>query len=435
MLEVSQVRLDTIIVPSDRQRKESADSHIVELAASIEANGLLHAIVVTEDSVLVSGWCRLAAIKLLASKELSFYYNSQSIQPGWLPIVRTHKSTPTDLYQIELEENLRRKNLSIIEQAQAIAQLHKLKQTVSPAWTKKETAAAVAALRNRPQAASDEKEVADSILLDNFADDPDVRKATSKAKAVRLATRKLEQQALAALGVTAEINTSRHQIIAGDSLSLLPTLEKSEFDCIITDPPYGIGADAFGSAGFLKQKHSYTDSPEHALASYRAVAEHGYWLCHDEAHLFAFCDIRQFPLLVPLFELYNWSVWPTPLIWFKGTTAHAPRPEYGPKRAYEAILFASKGDKKTMKLGLDLLTEVSGVSSSRKLHPAEKPPELYRELLSWSVVPGMKVLDPFAGSGPVFRAADELGCDAVGIEQDELFVNICRQRIEEINQI
>lgn len=50
------------------------------------------------------------------------------------------------------------------------------------------------------------------------------------------------------------------------------------------------------------------------------------------------------------------------------------------------------------------------------LHAAAKPPALYAELLRRSTVPGMKVLDPCAGSGPIFVAANMLNLTADGIE-------------------
>lgn len=435
MNQIELVSLSTPQVTGERQRRDDASQHVKELADSIRQNGLLHAVVLTESNQLVSGWCRLQAVKKLAAEKVSFYYNGTTVEPGWLPVVRTHKIDQVDLFQIELEENIRRKNLSFLEQAQAIAQLHHLRTGANPSWSKKATAVEIAELRGKPTInANDEKEVADALILSQFANDPAIAKARTKNIAVRLASRKLEQEALAALGVSAEISSTRHQIIVGDSLTVLSDLKPGTFDCILTDPPYGIDAHNFGSAGFQNAGHKYKDDAATALAAYKLLAQMGYWLCQEEAHLFAFLDIRQFAQIQLLFETNNWIVWPTPLIWYKGSVAHAPRPEHGPKRTYEAILFASKGDKPIVKQGQDTLI-IQSVSSRTKVHPAEKPVELFEELLSWVLQPGMQVLDPFAGSGTIFPAADNLGCDATGVELDPMFAGIARQRIDELNKL
>jgi DNA modification methylase len=51
-------------------------------------------------------------------------------------------------------------------------------------------------------------------------------------------------------------------------------------------------------------------------------------------------------------------------------------------------------------------------------HPTVKPVSLMEWLLGLVVPPGGKVLDPFCGTGSTLVAADRLGIDAVGIEQD-----------------
>lgn len=424
-------KLDDISTALERQRKEIPDKHIEELARSIHENGLLHAVIITPDGLLVAGFCRLMAVILLNEKKLSFYYDGEDIPTGFIPTIKTHKTTETDLFQIELEENVRRRNLSFIEQAQAVARLHRLKQELDPLWNQKETAQTLAEIRGKETkpTRTEEQEVADSLLLSEFADDPDVRAARTRGSAVRIASKKVEQQALAGLGIKTNLDGNRHKVIHGDATIEISKLSKGVFDAIITDPPYGIGADQFGSAGFLGTVHGYKDSQEFALSLYSLLARDGYWACAEQAHIFTFCDIRHFPKLAKTFTEHNWSVWPTPLIWYKGTTAHAPRPEHGPKRTYEAILFASKGDKKIVRLGQDLL-DLSSVSRTTKIHPAEKPVELFEELLSWTLLPGMRVLDPFCGSGPVFEATDNLGGDATGIEIDENFASICKTRIE-----
>ena len=48
------------------------------------------------------------------------------------------------------------------------------------------------------------------------------------------------------------------------------------------------------------------------------------------------------------------------------------------------------------------------------MHPTEKPVELLTQIIS--AAPGAVVFDPFMGSGPVLRAAKDLGMSAIGID-------------------
>lgn len=52
----------------------------------------------------------------------------------------------------------------------------------------------------------------------------------------------------------------------------------------------------------------------------------------------------------------------------------------------------------------------------KAIHPTQKPVELLRPLVRYSVPPGGSVVDPFAGSGSTLLAAHAEGRDAVGVE-------------------
>lgn len=90
-----------------------------------------------------------------------------------------------------------------------------------------------------------------------------------------------------------------------------------------------------------------------------------------------------------------------------------PAPEYGPRNTYEAILYCRRGGRKTCCIGPDV---IAVPALARPVYGAQKPVALYEELLSRSVDPGNKVLDPSCGAGPVFRASKALSCTATGIE-------------------
>lgn len=62
-------------------------------------------------------------------------------------------------------------------------------------------------------------------------------------------------------------------------------------------------------------------------------------------------------------------------------------------------------------------------------HPTEKPIPLMRELLQDFTNPGQTILDPFMGSGTTGVACAKMGRKFIGIELDEKYFDIARERI------
>ncbi len=428
-MNIELITCEELKLRPDRQRVTIPEEHILALTESISQHGLFHAPVVTKGLELVAGDCRRRAMENLAARGERIRYNGEELPLGYIPVVLTDKTDEIALYRIELEENLRRKNLTQLEEAQAIAKLHELGKSNDPGWTNKQTAEQLATLRQQETLGANEAEVAAAIILSQFADDPEVKAAKTKTSALRIAKRKMEIDFRTALGMSHTTpSTTGNEVLVGDSLQILKTLPARTFDGIITDPPYGIDADDFGEASFLGLAHSYADSEEYAEECIAALAFEGYRICGDEAHLYCFLDIGYFPIFKRIFQEAHWEVWSTPLIWAKGAVGHSPRPEHGPKRSYEAILFASKGDKRVLQVGSDIL-QFNSVYSGDKLHAAEKPVDLLAHLLGWSFIAGSKILDPFCGSGSIFPAAHKLGITATGIELDSSTAAIARDRI------
>lgn len=64
-------------------------------------------------------------------------------------------------------------------------------------------------------------------------------------------------------------------------------------------------------------------------------------------------------------------------------------------------------------------------------HPTQKPVDLMRWVLNLKWTPAGLIFDPFMGSGPVLRAAKDLGRKAIGIEIEEKYCEIAAKRLEQ----
>jgi DNA modification methylase len=147
----------------------------------------------------------------------------------------------------------------------------------------------------------------------------------------------------------------------------------------------------------------------------------------EQAHLYICCDIDGFHYARDWLGRVGWWVHRTPLVNFKRDGSRVPWPQHGPQRKWELILYANKGRKPVTHIYPDVI-ETKGDENFG--HGAQKPVELYTNLLKRSVRPGDSVLDCFGGTGTVLPAAHELQCRATYVEQDEVAFGIAVKRLE-----
>lgn len=423
------IRLEDFILLPNRQRRTFDEKKLQELAGSIQEKGILHPPVVRNDGVtLVAGERRSKAMVWLHYMKIPFKCNGEIVPENMLPVTLIGELTDLQVREAELEENLIRVDLSWQEEAMAIAELTEMRKEQNPNWTAKDTARELTPEDEKEHSATYQK-VREAEILKNHLNDPEVSKAKTAAEASKIIRKKIQRQTNEMLATVHAASDTQHTIINGDMLDVLPNLEANTFAVILTDPPYGINADNFG--GQADAEHEYDDTPERAEQLVRVLAREGYRVCRSEAHAYVFCDIRLFFSFKEAFVAEGWDVWPTPLIWVKGN-GMLPRPDHGPRRVYEAIMYAIKGNKKVNAVYPDVAV-CSGVQ--RPTFGAEKPAELYANLLRRSVVPGDKVLDCFAGAGPIIPASNECSVTATAIELNKDKYNYILLRLNERQNI
>lgn len=419
-----------IKIHADRQRRQFDQDAIDELAQSIQKFGLFHPIILTNDlQYLQSGERRLRAVTLLIEQSKMYYCNGMAVPSGCIPCITLADLPPEKLKEAELEENLRRVNLTVAEEAAAVAQLHKFRLAQAEGgptkWTMGDTSQEVYDTPNKRAS------VRDSIIISQHLDDPEVAQAKTPREAIAHISKKLEREFTEMLGESVQLNeTTDNRLIEGSTFDYYqegPALPG--FDVIIADPPYGVGADGWGSNRQHAQVQEFDDSESAFVKWINFLAYAGIDLCKEQAHLYIFCDIRQFGFILSLTEDAGWNPWATPLIWAKGNQGMLPDPDGGPRRTYEAIFFAKKGKMPVTGVYPDVISSVPAPLNKR--HPDEKPAALYANLLRRSCLPGMTVLDPCCGSGGIFPAANSLSLTAYGIEQNSSYAKLAASRLTE----
>ena len=418
------------IIVENRQRKDLGLGDLGELANSIRDHGLFHAIILqTDNNKLVAGERRLEACKIIINQGDTIKYNGDECPPGHVPHTRISSYDPLAIQEIELEENLCRLNLSWQEETQTKAAIHKLRLAQNPSQTLKQTAAELAQpMENLTRASAN---LSNDLLLVEHLNNPRVKGAKTREEAIKRArVVSKENTRIESANLINQIQfKERLTLLPGETVEQMQTLPDRKFDVILTDPPYGIGAQSHGD--MARNVHHYDDSPETWLYLMNACAEQWDRVSKEQAHLYIFCAFRNFARLKDIVEDggdSGWNVWSRPLIWYKGNQSMLPSYQYGPRKTYECILYANRGKKILEKVDHDV---INIPQASDLDFAAQKPVELYTNLLARSCKPGDHVLDNFAGRGTIFKAAKALSLYATGIEEKPNQLDMCQQAMEE----
>lgn len=392
LLELSSI----VVERGSRQRRELPN--IDELAESIQAVGLINPIVVTRDLILVAGERRFTACKQL----------------GWssIPVQYAEELDPLLLHLIELEENVKREELSWQDHAAAVAEYNRLRVAADPLWDQQSTAKA---LNISTSYTSQLLSVAKAIE----AKDPLVLAAPKFTSALGVVQRKTERQRAAVLqGILVPQQAdspvpSRAEILCASFLTWGSEYEGPKFNMIHCDFPYGVDATKSGQSS-AKELGSYSDQASDYFALLNGFCQLSPNFLAETAHMIFWFSMDFYTETKAVLEGAGWFVSPFPLIWGKSDN-RGMMPDFNrqPRRIYETAFFCSYGDPK-------LVRSVSNAIWSpvtKEFHMSEKPVEVLTHFLRMVVDETTSFLDPTCGGGNAVKIAEKLGAQsALGIE-------------------
>lgn len=439
------IPLSSIKVAPNRQRREFKREAINELAESIRTTraGLLSPLVVRssdddDDWILVAGERRLRAISEIYALGGRIHHGGELVPESEVPVVEVGELSPLDAWEAELEENIRRVDLTWQERATATASLMELRRTqASEAGTTPPVIADIAAeLQGTRTQIAAHQATQKELVVSRFLDDPEVRAAATLSEAYKILKKKdtAREHAELAQIVGRSYSSASQTLLNEDSLAWLATCPPASFEIILTDPPYGMGADEFGDSGVgaSASAHFYKDDYETWVSIMSVLPAALFRAAAESAHAYLFCDIDRFPELRQRMSQAGWRVHRTPIVWHNPDGFRVPWPDAGPQRKYELILFAVKGPRKVNAIAPDVLTHRKDPALG---HPAQKPVGLLLDLLRRSARPGDRVLDPFVGSGSTLEACHQLKLASTGIELDPSAYGLAAKRLAELGEL
>ena len=232
------------------------------------------------------------------------------------------------------------------------------------------------------------------------------------------------------------------EVIEGNSLDILKTLESNSIDVIIADPPYNLGKDY----GNNKDNRTFDDYLEFT----KCWVKESHRVLKNTGTIYVFMGVRFISYLFMILErdyhfIFNsWITWHytqglgktkgfsprhDDILMFTKTTnfnffldnIRVPQKYY---RSINNMKGANPGD-------VWEFSHVHYCNSNRQNHPTQKPEGLIERMILSSSKEDDIILDPFAGSGTTLRVCQQLNRNCIGIEINPEYIQIIKERLKD----
>lgn len=413
------------ITVTDRQRSDLGD--LDALCESMKEFGQLQPILITHSNRLICGGRRLAAATKL----------------GWEDIEVCHLDDPEvnedELQEMELEENVRRKDLTWQERVFAIAKIHELKAQKNVDWGYRQTGELVGRgasnvhnyvllaklLKHNEKARNAHtvgaawtiilKEKEDEALKQLATTQPGLKARDKTTEPPTPSVEELEPQIVTA-SETVEVSIDLDNIVYHGSWE---DLFQEPVDHVISDPPYAIDMEMLAQEN---QKIVGIDDValEHQVGENLQMLNQFIKRAGQLVRKFMvlWCDPMWFRWLVDLGTEHGFMVQRWPLVWIKTTPCKNSAANYNWTKTFEFAVVMRK-QKVVLRKPQPQGHLIVPATKPDGAHPFWKPQALWRWIIEATTLPGEVVLDPFAGQGSIVKALVEARCTPRLFEKNE----------------
>ena len=218
-----------------------------------------------------------------------------------------------------------------------------------------------------------------------------------------------------------------YKLYRGDCLEIMGGIKDKSVDLIVTDPPYLMNYQSN-----RRKKEDRFDKIKNDKGNYMLIQDY-LEECHrimkDNTAIYCFCSWHNIDFFKNEFEKH--FKLKNILVWNKNNHGTGDlKGSYAPK--HEFILFGHKGRTLLREKRIADVIDCPKISSNKLTHPTEKPQELLEIFIKQSSDEGSIIFDGFMGTGSCGIAAKKLNRNFIGIELDEKYFNIAKDRLENI---
>lgn len=416
--KLKMVAIDLITL-DNRYRKELGN--IDELAASIAEKGVLQPVTLNSELKLLAGERRYTAAKQAGLTHI--------------PALLREIEGELDEREIELFENIHRKQFTWQEEAALVSEIDRLYKSKDANWSGRKTAELLDTGKSnvaRNLQLAQAMEVVPELKECKTADE--AMKSLTKLKRNAIVAELGKRQAASMLsnipatkggmdaGVRSALKVADANYMISDIFKGLSGLKTNgKIDFIECDPPYGINLNS------QKAGDSADDYNEVPMADYPAflknltselfrVAGNDSWM------IFWFGPTWQREVLDSL-RSAGWLVDEIPAIWAKGG-GQTKQPDIHLARAYEPFFVCRKGKPVLVWRGhanVYSCLPCPPTGTDAKYHPTQRPLRLIGDILKTFLAGTAHVLVPFAGSGATLRTCYLEGHQVIGFDNDDQY--------------
>lgn len=426
------------------ERRRLEYGNLDGLAASIKEKGLIQPIAVHHRPdapipyLLLAGGRRFKATELLGMEELP---------------CRIFDEPVDDLLyrEIELIENIERKDLAWPERIKLEKEIHELMVAKhghkvvqanqhgisTEGWSMRDTSKL---LGQSPASTSQDLKLAKAM-----EEVPEIAECKTKDEAAKMLAKMKERMITEELSRRASLKQATNGVdgakkklidnyVLGDFFNFIKQVPDHSIDFCEIDPPYGValkeakkGDNAQASNLDVYNEISADDYKPFLdklfSECYRVMAENSWLICWFAPEPWAE-DVYQ------ALKRAGFSLRRMTGHWIK-KTGQTMQPNKYLANCSEPFYYAAKGSPNIARPGRSNLFDYDPVPPKKKIHPTERPIEMIQDILATFCWPGARVMVPFLGSGNSLLACSNLNLPAFGCDLGKEFRDSFVVRVEQ----
>ena len=231
-------------------------------------------------------------------------------------------------------------------------------------------------------------------------------------------------------------------LMQGDCLELMKTIPDGSVDMVLTDPPYGTTACKWDSVipfepmwvelkRIIKPNGAivlFGSEPFSSALRMSNIKQYKYDWVWDKVNSGSGLLAKKQPLkqheIISVFSNRGHNYYP---VMIKGKLRN--KKSYGSKKDSVTGFIEPSNDNYSDLYFPKTIIQYSNAYQKGKVHPTQKPVALLEYLIKTYTQEGETVLDFTCGSGSTLVAAKNTNRNAIGIELDENYFNIAKERI------
>lgn len=382
---------------------------IESLTESIKDKGVIQPITIYSDMEGLAGFRRYTAALAAGLTKI----------PALIRDRKKIEDSDIDMLEIELIENLCRKDFEWAEQVKLIAKIDQRCREKDIDWSARKTAKLLG--HEHPMNVSRALQLAEAFEqipeLSELKTQDEALKAVKKLhEGIVVAELRKRQKESMSRGMEDMLDIADANYKIGDALVGIAELRSSGVVHFIeVDPPYGVDLPEVkkqqGSGNLVQtyKEVEVSDYPKFvdavAKGTFRIAGQHCwmiFWFGPTHHHL-----------VYTTLTAAGWTVDDIPAIWNKGF-GQTNAPEIYLARSYEPFFICRKGSPTLAKRGRSNVFNYSPVAGTKKYHPTERPLDLMEDIIETFCFPNQIGLVPFLGSGVSLRAMYKFGMRGFG---------------------